>query len=256
VSHLLVDIGNTALKWVFEGEGETSKGVIVLNERWLEEFKRLVGRWNISKIYLASVKPSATKVLKEEFPNLVREITVDDLKRFMAIDYQTPHTLGVDRVLSAFGGLEFADTFLVISLGTATVVDLVLHKTFKGGSIFLGIERHLKCLFESGEKLPLVELKGKPPLVGNSTKNALLSGVFYSLKFSLEGFIREYHRRYGIKKVFFSGGYAHLFRNVLEIPFPVEVRFFDNLTLRGLRRFIETVKEPNLQPNNPNRQKF
>jgi len=255
VSHLLVDIGNTALKWVFEGEGATSKGFIVLNDRWLKEFKRLVGRWNISKIYLASVKPSASKVIEKEFPNLVREITIDDLKRVMAIDYQTPHTLGVDRLLSAFGGLEFADTFLVISLGTATVVDLVLNKTFKGGSIFLGIERHLRCLYENAEKLPLVELKEKPPLVGKSTKKALLSGVFYSLKFSLEGFIREYHRRYGVKRVFFSGGYAHLFRNVLEIPFPVEVRFFDNLTLRGIKRFIETVKEPNLQPNNPN-QKF
>jgi len=242
VSHLLVDIGNTALKWIFEGEGKTSKGVIVLNSRWLEEFKRLVGRWNISKIYLASVKPSATKALKEEFPNLVREITVDDLKRVMAIDYQTPHTLGVDRLLSAFGGLEFADTFLVISLGTATVVDLVLNKTFKGGSIFLGIERHLRCLYENAEKLPLVELKEKPPLVGNSTKKALLSGVFYSLKFSLEGFIREYHQRYGVKKVFFSGGYVHLYRGALEIPFPVEVRFFDNLTLRGIKRFIETTK--------------
>jgi len=115
--------------------------------------------------------------------------------------------LGVDRLFSAFGGLEFADTFLVISLGTTTVVDLVLNRTFKGGSI-------------------------KP----------LLSGVFYSLKFSLEGFIREYHRRYGAKKVFFSGGYAHLFRGILEIPFPVEVGFFDNLTLRGIRRFIETTK--------------
>ena len=238
----MVDIGNTALKWVFEGEGKTFKGAIVLNERWLEEFKRLVSGLDISKIYLASVKPSATKALKEEFPNLVKEITVDDLKGVMAIDYQTPHTLGVDRLLSAFGGLEFGDTFLVVSLGTATVVDLVLNKTFKGGSIFLGIERHLRCLYENAEKLPLAELKEKPPLVGNSTKNALLSGVFYSLKFSLEGFIREYHRKYGVKKVFFSGGYAHLFRGILEIPFPVEVGFFDNLTLRGLRRFIETVK--------------
>jgi len=238
----LVDIGNTALKWVFEGENQTSKGVIVLNEQWLEEFKKLVGRWSISKIYLASVKPSASKVIKEQFPNLVREITVFDLKKVMAIDYQTLHTLGVDRLLSAFGGLEFGNTFLVISLGTATVVDLVLNRTFKGGSIFLGIEKHLRCLYENAERLPLVELKEKPPLVGNSTKNALLSGVFYSLKFSLEGFITEYHRRYGIKKVLFSGGYSHLFREVLEIHSPIEVRFFENLTLMGIKRFVETLK--------------
>ena len=243
MSHLLVDIGNTALKWVFEGEGKTFKGVIVLNSQWLEEFKKLTNRWNISKIYLASVKPSASKVIKKEFPNLVREITVFDLKRVMAIDYKTPHTLGIDRLLSAFGGLEFADTFLVVSLGTATVVDLVLNKTFKGGSIFLGIERHLRCLYENAERLPLVELKGKPPLVGNSTENAILSGVFYSLKFSFEGFITEYHQRYGIKKVLFSGGYSHFFRNVLEIPLPIEVRFFENLTLMGIKRFVKTLKE-------------
>ena len=87
-----------------------------------------------------------------------------------------------------------------------------------------------------------MELKEKPPLVGNSTKNALLSGGFYSSKFSLEGFITEYYRRYGIKKVLFSGGYSNLFREILESPLPIEVRFFENLTLMGIKRFVETLK--------------
>ena len=219
---LLVDVGNSSVKWRLtptETYKPTEGGVLTFDH--LEELKRFS---DIPHKWVASVKPSINPLL-EEVLNNPHFVSVEDCKPLIDIDYKTPTTLGIDRLLNAIGGLEYGDTFAVVSFGTATVVDLVLNRTFKGGVIFLGVEKHLECLAKKGEKLPKVEFKQNPPFVGQSTEECIQSGVFYNQLFTVKGFLNRFITSYGIEKIILTGGYADFFHPQIGGIFDKELLF-------------------------------
>ena len=226
----MVDVGNSSVKWRLSTpeEYQPLKGGVLSFER-LEELRKYS---NVPYKVVASVKPSVNPRLEEILINPYF-VSVEDCKPLIGIDYETPQTLGVDRVLNAIGGLEYAETFAVVSFGTATVVDLVLEKNFQGGAIFLGLEKHLGCLSNNAEQLPLVDLKTKPALLGKSTNQCIQSGVFYSQIFTVRGFLENFGTTYGVEKVFLTGGLGGIFKD-----FVPQAIFDKELLFRGLFRIF------------------
>ncbi len=216
---LLVDIGNTAVKWVFT----PSDHFEVLLKRvyptggkgWLRELEKDFFEYRPFKVVVSSVKPSLVGELKRAIP-AAAVVKNEELSKLIKVEYKNLSTLGTDRLLNALGGLNYADTFLVISVGTALVVDLVYRGIFKGGSIALGPQKELECLFTKAEMLPKLEVLKAVPPPGNSTESSILSGVLWSLKFTVEGFVRYYRSRYGVDKVLLTGGGAKLALELLE----------------------------------------
>jgi len=210
---LLLDVGNTAVKWrLLEdiNEYRPLRGGVLTFDR-LEELKRFSG---IPHKWVSSVKPSVNPKLVEILKN-PHFVEVEDCKNLIKVEYKTPHTLGIDRLLNAVGGSFYGDTFAVVSFGTATVVDLIIDRTFKGGVIFLGVEKHLECLSKKGEKLPRVNLTDVPPLVGQSTSECILSGVFYNQIFTVRGYLERFKNLFGVDRVIYTGGYAEFFKPFL-----------------------------------------
>ena len=99
----------------------------------------------------------------------------------VSIGYNTPLTLGTDRLAAVVGANDCSPgkDILVIDIGTCVTYDLISSSAeYLGGNISPGPTMRLKALHEYTSRLPLVERRGEAPLVGYSTETAIRSGVF------------------------------------------------------------------------------
>jgi type III pantothenate kinase len=153
--------------------------------------------------------------------------------------YRTPDTLGYDRIAAAVGAYTICPetNVLVIDAGTAITYDIVTSEgEFMGGNISPGLEIRFKSLNKYTSRLPHLERpEDKPPLVGNSTKEAIQSGIVNGLLFEMDGFIDTIRQEYPQLQVVLTGGDAKYFVGKLKSSIFVDL----NLNLIGLNRILE-----------------
>jgi type III pantothenate kinase len=205
---------------------------------------------------------SHVKMLLDEHPQLKKVIlsTVkpsdEDLKRFLAKNfdqfleldhrtelpienlYETPETLGKDRIAAAVGANElFPDqNLLIIDAGTAITYDLVSEKNqFIGGNISPGLEMRFKALNHFTGKLPLVGYQDEFEPIGRNTTEAIRAGVQNGLIFEIAQTIDLFNRNYQNLQIIMTGGDSNFFERKLN--YSIFVHF--NLTLIGLNRILE-----------------
>lgn len=153
------------------------------------------------------------------------------------IDYQTPDTLGTDRIAAAVGANTlFPDgNNLFFDLGTCLTHGFINEKAiFEGGSISPGVDMRLKALAHFTQKLPLLNAEKEPPLTGKSTSGSIMSGVLNGIQFEMEGFIEAYQNKYPAINVLLTGGNASLFEKRLKEP----IFAVAELNLIGLNRIL------------------
>ncbi|MCK5134785.1 MAG: type III pantothenate kinase [Bacteroidales bacterium] len=153
--------------------------------------------------------------------------------------YQTPDTLGYDRIAAAVGAYTIypGKTVLVIDAGTAITYDIVTSEgEFVGGNISTGLEIRFKSLNKYTNHLPHLERPDeKPMLVGSSTREAIQSGIVNGLLFEMDGFIGAISQHYPKLQVVLTGGDAKYFEGKLKSSIFVNL----NLNLIGLNRILE-----------------
>jgi len=103
------------------------------------------------------------------------------IKTGMPILYEHPQEVGADRIVNAVAGFQkYGGPCIVIDLGTATTFDAVSEKgEYLGGIIAPGILISAEALFQRAAKLPRVEIKEPPEVIGRNTVSAIQSGIFY-----------------------------------------------------------------------------
>lgn len=156
------------------------------------------------------------------------------------IDYETPETLGVDRIAAAVGAytLKPNKDCLVIDLGTCITYDLITENTFRGGSITLGVNLRFKALKEYTAGLPLTSIENQEVTFikpAQSTKAALQSGVIEGILAEIQYFIQKYQKEYPNLQVLICGGDRIFF----ETKIKEQIFVVSNLTLLGLQRILE-----------------
>ena len=116
----------------------------------------------------------------------------------IVIGYDTPHTLGRDRIATAVSAYYIDPTlpWLIIDLGTCLTVDLLADGVFLGGLISPGVEMRLKAMHAFTAGLPLVDYDYDVRFPGKSTEQSLQVGVCQSIGYELEGYIREMNRQF------------------------------------------------------------
>jgi len=155
----------------------------------------------------------------------------------LSIRYQTPETLGADRIASAVGarGLFPGSDILIFDFGTAMTVDRVTAQgDFAGGNISIGFHSRLKALNLLTGRLPLVEPESflmETGATGCSTAGALSSGAVSGMVFEVEGYIN----RYPDHKLIFTGGDALFFAKRMKNPIFADCY----LVLKGLAFIAE-----------------
>lgn len=143
----------------------------------------------------------------------------------VGIDYSTPETLGLDRIVLAAGAamLYKGSDVMVADAGTAVTLDLVdSSPTFCGGRITPGIRLRFESLHVHTSALPLVDSDGPVPVLGYSTDTAIRSGVVAGLADEITETFRRYKESYGCERLVLTGGDAGLLSGRINIRIPAD----------------------------------
>jgi type III pantothenate kinase len=216
---LAVDVGNTRIKVaVFEGN------------TLLEQFHFNSTELRNELHFILNKFKKATEMVVASVGNLPKEVFLefDDQVNihFISTDstlpfknkYSTPSTLGIDRMVLASGAvLKYPNqNRLVIDAGTCITYDFIDEKdNYLGGAISPGIRLRFESLHSYTAKLPLLTLESIKeqnsesdaiPFIGNSTLEAINSGVINGVINEIEGFISQYEAVYPKFIIILTGG--------------------------------------------------
>jgi len=125
--------------------------------------------------------------------------------------YKTPETLGIDRMVLASGAvLQFPNqNRLVIDAGTCVTYDFIDEENnYLGGAISPGIRLRYESLHQYTAKLPLLKATYPDQYIGNSTEQAIHTGVIHGLLHEIDGFLVQYQTQYPNIIIILTGGDA------------------------------------------------
>jgi type III pantothenate kinase len=214
----IIDIGNTRVKYAsFQKGSLQAKGYCVDNElaKVLNSFEG-----SINRLMLSSVKPLPKEVLGTiEKTGLHCTFLSSDLQMPFQNNYETPQSIGADRLALAAGGQKTFpnQAVLVVDIGTCMTFDFIdAEAVYHGGAISPGLLMRLKALNAFTGELPLIDLNPPKDLIGRNTKESILSGVVNGMLKELDGIIDEYKMRYPGVKIILTGGDVAFFDKKLK----------------------------------------
>jgi len=236
---LVIDQGNTICKLaLFEGENEPVS-VQTCKELSVNYLLQIFSAQEIQAGILSTVKnlkPEIIDCLLAHIPGFIQLNSQTPLPIRNA--YQTPETLGLDRLAAAVGGwsIQPEKPLLIIDMGTAITYDFVREDgTYMGGNIAPGVQMRLKALNKFTDKLPLVKPEiGFEPM-GTNTQTAILSGVMQGIVYEVDGCYQDLQRRHTNLFAFLTGGDLIYFDGKLKNG----IFACKNLVLIGLNRILQ-----------------
>ncbi|MFP4089501.1 MAG: type III pantothenate kinase [Cyclobacteriaceae bacterium] len=235
--NLLLDIGNTQIKAAF---AEGNKLIRILPKLNLDETLHLLSRESFQYLMISAVGecPTAIRDFINEAPG--RFLLHGHLPLPFRNHYQTPHTLGTDRIAAIAGGLSLFPGvgILAIDAGSCITYDVAdAQGDYWGGSISPGLQMRCRAMHTFTARLPLVSVQEedtKQPIYGNTTKAALQSGALYGTIAEITQMIRMYEDKFGTLQTIICGGDAPLLSRKLKISHQV----VPELIFIGLNRIL------------------
>ncbi|HWY37392.1 MAG TPA: type III pantothenate kinase [Bacteroidia bacterium] len=197
--NLVIDLGNTLAKaGIFSGK-ELVKS-FVFDKNTPGEIKKILTEFPDIKRSIASSVISHSKEINNILQNKTLCIDFDlNIRLPFKITYQTPETLGKDRIAAVAGAVALYPNkpLLVIDGGTCMKYNFVNEKSeFMGGAISPGLEMRFRALSVFTDRLPQLSYeKDFSDVIGASTKGSILSGVQQGLLFEAEGYIKRFKEK-------------------------------------------------------------
>ena len=193
----------------------------------------------LNQAILSSVKPVDDELLQFLSGNFDFFIELDHRTEIPIKNlYETPETLGKDRLAAAVGANELFpnQNILIIDAGTAITYDLVSEKNeFIGGNISPGLQMRFKALNHFTGKLPLISYSDEYQDIGKNTTDAIRSGVQNGILYEIAQTIELFNKNYQNLQIVMTGGDSIFFDKKLN--YTIFVHF--NITLIGLNRILE-----------------
>ncbi|MDD2562666.1 MAG: type III pantothenate kinase [Salinivirgaceae bacterium] len=232
--NIAIDIGNTFVKiGYFESNELIDNKVFRVEEI---DWKSIFMGENLSVIVSASGSITAEMRKNLDSINGSVHLFTHNSKMPISIEYETPKTLGLDRIAGGVGAnVLFPESkVLVIDAGTAITYDFMDGNVFKGGNISPGLSLRYKSLNYYTAQLPL----GTPPsdfmIYGKNTNDAIGRGVYNGLLYEIEETIHKFKEVEENISVVLTGGESHFFVNKIKRTIFAK----PNLVLIGLNRIL------------------
>jgi type III pantothenate kinase len=255
---LAIDVGNTNIVLgVFGGERlAESWRLATLRERTSDEIGILVTHLfersridlhNVTGIILSSVVPPLTRTMEEMGERYFgrRPLTVDPGSNTgMPVLYTPASDVGADRVVNAVAAYENYGRspqapVIVVDFGTATTFDAISAAgEYIGGVICPGIGISADALFQRAARLPRVDVRKPPAVIGRTTVTSMQAGLFFGYVAMVDGIVTRMRSELadGARATCIAtGGMA----DVLASETTVIQRVDPDLTLHGLRMIWE-----------------
>ena len=218
---LLIDIGNTAIKWQFNGNYDRSL---------ISEFDiKLLPR--ADKIFVSCVGDTSILDAVDNVIFVKPQATFDAFQSA----YQESKSLGVDRFLAMIGALSSYPNqhTLIIDAGSALTFDLILDSgKHQGGLIAPGLSK----LRTSFAKFSTSSSQVTVNKLANNTQDAWEFGTSEMLMSMINTQIEKHFEELGDVKIVLTGGDAKII--ALRLNYSFELR--PNLVLEGLAKYAQT----------------
>ena len=236
--NLAIDIGNSAVKSGIFKEGRLIQ-IIRFNHFNPQKIHQIVLKNKIHNMIVSTVKGKAIKRSKRIKKSLDYWLTFSTETPVPITNlYQTPFTLGKDRLAAVTGANNIFpnENVLVIDAGTAITFDFINSKgEFMGGNISPGLSMRFRALHEFTQQLPLLSQEEDTGLLGMDTEKSIRRGVQNGMIFEINQYIKDLSVQYGKVKTILTGGNSNFFDNKLNCPIFVE----PDLVLKGLNRILK-----------------
>jgi type III pantothenate kinase len=226
---IVFNIGNTNITaGVFSGDNIAFKIRLRTNINYTEDqyfsvFYTLLKRENIEPsdidtAVIGSVVPAITRVIGHMVRKYFRvePFLITGKTRFNFRNmYKNPSDVGDDRLANTAEAIRLYGKrdMVIIDIGTGTTFDVVSGSgCYLGGIILPGLNLMLQSLFTKTAKLPQVNLKFPGSIIGNSTEEAIQSGLLNGLVGSVNYLLAGIRKEMKIKKikVILTGGDSDL----------------------------------------------
>lgn len=234
---ILIDIGNTRIKWASFIAGQLGT-MHALNHTEQGFSKKLVDAWQKTpspdKIYLASVGPVTIKqniihLTQVIWPEVIFQ-EVHTQKKALGVNnaYRQYQKLGVDRWLSILAAYHyFHPPVCIISCGTAITLDIIdQHGQHLGGMIMPGFNLLKNALSKGTANLGL-SIQNYPLGLSCDTESAIYNGNLNAVKGFIEFGLASYHQPLPL---ILTGGDAQFFQDALKLRASVD----SQLVMKGL----------------------
>ena len=244
---LAIDIGNTTTGLaVIDKSGRIVSVAVIDTDAKVNKIKAVVAKilraQAISRAIICSVVPKASKILEDLLKKtLPVELIGRDIQVPIKNRYKNPKQVGQDRLVGAYGAMRiYGCPLIVVDLGTAITFDVISAKReYLGGAIVPGIRLSAESLFLKTALLPHIEIKAPRNIIGKTTQESILSGLFYGYGSLCRGFIDLISQQIkSAPKVVMTGGHTHLMKKFVS----PKIRIIDeDLVFKGIY-FLSNLK--------------
>ncbi|NJO16355.1 MAG: type III pantothenate kinase [Thioploca sp.] len=242
---LLVDIGNSCLKWAL-----WEKNLLSTQQRLPYQYhhfqQRLVQAWGqLQKpdqgIWVANVAgpqlaENLTQWTQKHWQMQPQFITTSACEGEVKNGYKNAEQLGVDRWLALIGARHLEKKMLcVVDCGTAVTLDVLsVHGYHLGGLIMPGVTTMYNALLEKTYALAPVPNSwhwlDNVPLLAQETQMGITLGSLYAIIGLLEHVINSLENKVNKLVLILTGGEAPAIMSLLPRPY----RYIPDLVLQGM----------------------
>lgn len=251
--YLSIDIGNTNITLGVFDKDSLIETFRLASDKDLSQneyeilLKTLFKNYNINHCVIGSVVEELSNIIKnacDRVFSLDSLLITPDIDSGMNIVLKNPKEIGADRIANAFVAKnKYKLPLIVVDIGTATTFDIVSKNgDFIGGVIMPGLNLQFKALNKNTSKLPQLQAGISEKAIGNSTEDAMLSGIMRGSACAIEGLIHQCELELGEKAtIIATGGHSRLISEYM-------LRSFDyidsSLTLEGFKLLYEKIRKP------------
>lgn len=245
---LCIDIGNTNITLGVHDNNKIIETFRLHSDKDLseKEYELLISTitkpFEIKDCVIGSVVEELNDKIKKACDNIFNIesfLFTNSSKQGLEIALKNPKEVGADRIANAYATkMKYKLPAIVIDIGTATTFDIVSRNgEFKGGVIMPGLNLQFKSLCANTSKLPQISAGHSEKAIGDSTENAMLSGIMRGSACAIEGLIHQCELELGEKAtIIATGGQSKL---ISEYMFRQFDYIDSNLTLDGLKFLYE-----------------
>jgi len=252
---LVVDVGNSnvVLGVYRDDDLLNSWRLATARERTADEYGILVKQLTDGTIngalegaIVSSVVPPLNSTMAsmiEKYFGVTALFVEPGVKTGIAIHVDNPQEVGADRIVNCVAVHDkYGGPAIIVDFGTATTFDVVTADAkYVGGVIAPGITISAEALFARAARLPRVDIRRPPTVIGTNTVVNMQSGLYFGYLGLVDGILVRMKREVaGVKKVIATGGLASLLAQDSEYIEEVD----EDLTLKGLKIIYDRNRAP------------
>jgi type III pantothenate kinase len=235
--NLIFDIGNSSTKLALF---DKKKKIISLRTRHFscEKLEKTIAQYDIDKAIVSSVRDTPEFIIDLATHGIPYVHLLSHKSRLpFKIEYETPETLGPDRIAAVAGAFSLfpGKKVLIIDAGSAVTYDFLSGKTYKGGNISPGLSMRFRALHRFTRKLPLAATAEKFSSPGRNTIEAITAGVINGLIYEINEYIRTFVKKHVDLKVILTGGDSGYLKDRISY----RVTYMPDIVIDGLNYILE-----------------